>query len=872
MHQVLIRARRGAALVFFCLALLLGSCSGGGESPASKPPGQGGPTLDQLQVSLSDTTLPKGITRQLHAIGIYPDKTNEDFTDQVSWSSGNSSVLLVDSKGVLTATGTGSTAVTATYGGQTASLDVIVTAARLSSIHIAPRDLSLPQSITQQLIATGTYSDGSSHDISDEVTWSSSDNTIVSLSAQGMATATGLGNVTISASIDSIRDTTQITGSAAVLVDIEITEQNPILPLGTNLQLGVLGIFSDDSTQDITSQVSWSSNDSNIAAISAQGLLSSQSLGSTTLTASYSGITTNSSVTITSEELVSIEIFPSQVDLPAGTELQLSATGVYTNGTTRDLTKEVTWQSGDVSTASVNNAAQTAGLLTAVSTGNTTVSAYLGATSSTAPITISAAILQAIAISPSNVSIALGTHQTFTATGNYSDGSTQDITEQVEWTSSDTDIANTDAGSSKFVSFAAGSIQVTANLENVFAFTEFTVTSATLDSIALTPANKTIPKGVGILYTATGTYSDLSTQDISELVTWSSSDSSKASISNLGVNKGNATGILEGVTTVSATYNGINGSTNLTVSPATLASISVAATDNSMNTGTTQQLTATGHYSDSSTEDITNDVTWSSSDTGVATVSNSNGDRGTISALGVGVATITATFNGQSANIDISVVDNPNAPKSLSVSASPNVIFNDGSDSATISIVVQANSPSGTIADGTQINIEIGEGTQITNQTVYTTNGAASLSLTSTYNGFVPFRLTLPGSDISTTGAIASTSNFARVFLRGGFMEPQYNNGVYLSNSLFAMYIVNYSNRIFDISNYQIKNGGVTIATIPSDLFDDDGQLGHGESVTVVSSFASDTPDNGVTAQFNLSDPATLQQFSIIGTYIYSPQ
>ncbi len=866
MHQFFLP--RFVALVFICLALLLG-CGGG--SPASNPPIQNGPILDQLQVSLSDTTLPKGVIRQLNAIGIYPDKTNEDFTNQVSWRSGNDSVLSVDSEGVLTAKAPGNTVVTATYGGQTAALDIVVTNARLSSISIAPRGISLPQNIVQQLAATGTYSDGSIHDVSDEITWGSSDNTVVTVSAQGQATAVGLGNATVSASIRTIRDSIQIAGTTAALVDIEITEQNPTLPLGTHSQLGALGIFSDGSTQDITPQVNWSSADENIATLSTQGLLSSQSVGTTTLIASYSSIDTSTSVTITNEELTSIEIVPSQINLPAGTEVQLGATGVYTTGTTRNLTNEVTWQSGDSSTATVSNATQTAGLLTATSTGNTTVSAHLGTASATTPVIVSTAILQAIAISPSNVSIAPGTHQTFTAIGNYSDGSTQDITDQVAWAPTDIDIANNEDGDGKFVSYTAGLIQVIANLDNVFAFTNFTVTTATLDTITLSPTNETIPKGVSISYTATGTYSDASTQDISELVTWNSSDSGKASISNINGNRGNATGVLEGTTTITASHGPVSGNTSLTVSGASLTSISVTAAYSSMTLGTDLQFIATGNYSDASTHDVSEQVTWDSSDTGIVTVSNADGDRGTVSAQGVGIATIAASFNGFSADTDINVVDTPNAPRSLSISATPNAILNNDSDSTTIDIVVQANSPTGVIADGTEVYFEIVEDTQVTSQTYLTSNGVISLPFTSDYDGFIPFRATLTGTNISATGALVSTPNFAKVFLRGGFMEPQYSEGVYLIDSVFSMYIVNFSNRVFNINEYQLKNGGELFLTIPASIFNEDGKLDRGEPAVVNYALSQNRTDNGVSAQFNLSDPVTTEQFSILGTYIYSP-
>jgi hypothetical protein len=84
---------------------------------------------------------------------------------------------------------------------------------------------------------------------------------------------------------------------------------------------------------------------------------------------------------------------------------------------------------------------------------------------------------------------------------------------------------------------------------------------ATLTSIAVTPANLSIAVVVSQQLTATGTYSDNSTQNITASVTWTSSDMGKALISSAGL----ATGVAAGTTTISATAGSITGATSLTV-------------------------------------------------------------------------------------------------------------------------------------------------------------------------------------------------------------------------------------------------------------------------------------------------------------------
>jgi MSHA biogenesis protein MshQ len=103
-----------------------------------------------------------------------------------------------------------------------------------------------------------------------------------------------------------------------------------------------------------------------------------------------------------------------------------------------------------------------------------------------------------------------------------------------------------------------------------------------------------------------------------------------------------------GTTTITATHpgSGLSGDTVLTVTPAVVTSIAVTPVAPQLLLGSTLPFTATGTYSDSSTQDLTTAVTWSSSATGVATISNAASSEGLASSVAVGTTTITATHAG----------------------------------------------------------------------------------------------------------------------------------------------------------------------------------------------------------------------------------
>ena len=154
----------------------------------------------------------------------------------------------------------------------------------------------------------------------------------------------------------------------------------------------------------------------------------------------------------------------------------------------------------------------------------------------------------------------------------------------------------------------------------------------------MTPANPSIAAGLTQQFTATGTYSDSSTADLTGSVTWASADPADATIDTTGL----ATGVAVGTATISATLGIVSGSTILTVTAATLQSIAVTPANPSIAAGLTQQFTATGTYTDASHRRPHRPVTWASGTTATATI-------GATSGLATGVAAGTSTHQRHAA-------------------------------------------------------------------------------------------------------------------------------------------------------------------------------------------------------------------------------
>ncbi len=169
------------------------------------------------------------------------------------------------------------------------------------------------------------------------------------------------------------------------------------------------------------------------------------------------------------------------------------------------------------------------------------------------------------------------------------------------------------------------------------------------------------------------------------VVVWSSDDANVATVDDTGL----LTGKGVGTTTISATSEGMSGTTTVTVSATPVATIEVAPTEATLNVNQTVQLAST--TSDSAGNVLTGRlVEWSSSNTDIATVDGS----GLVTGISLGDATITATSEGQSAAAQITVAANPTATLELIASglSSPVYVTTPPGDTERLFIVEQGGS------------------------------------------------------------------------------------------------------------------------------------------------------------------------------------
>ncbi|HEU5334630.1 MAG TPA: Ig-like domain-containing protein, partial [Terriglobales bacterium] len=127
----------------------------------------------------------------------------------------------------------------------------------------------------------------------------------------------------------------------AQLTAVSISPANSSLPVGRTQQFSATGTYSDGSTKNLTSVVSWRSSNTDIGAISTTGLLSPLSAGKTTISAIVSNLTGSASVTITPAAIVSLSVTCPIASIAFNTEEQCAAIAKLTDGTAQNVSDSV---------------------------------------------------------------------------------------------------------------------------------------------------------------------------------------------------------------------------------------------------------------------------------------------------------------------------------------------------------------------------------------------------------------------------------------------------------------------------------------------------------------------------------------------------
>lgn len=420
------------------------------------------------------------------------------------------------------------------------------------------------------------------------------------------------------------------------LSSIAVSSTGSTVVVGMTLQMKAEGKYSDGSTKDMTSSVTWSSSDTNIATVSATGLVTGVGSGTVNIKAASGSVSNQSAVSVNKPAITSVAVSASSTTVPLGASQQIVATATYENNTTGPITEGVTWASSDTSVFAVD----AAGLATAkASTGTAAITAAAGGKTS-APVTLTAAAAapKSIMIYLAVPSIAINQWVQPATYLIYTDGVAQDVSGGTTLSVADSNILTlTSPTVGTIVGKAAGSTKLNASYQTMSASTDVTV-SGDLTGLTVAPKTATLHQGGEVLFTASGSFDNGTTQNPLRFVVWSSDNPAGADFTGGGVLVGKAAGAVQ----VTGGLGDFTDTASATVDSFTRQSVEISPNTVDMAVHVTEQLKMEGTFSDGSNTEIQtlNSVQWASSDSTVAAVDR----NGLVLSINPGTATITATL------------------------------------------------------------------------------------------------------------------------------------------------------------------------------------------------------------------------------------
>ncbi|MFM2152676.1 MAG: hypothetical protein RL199_1111 [Pseudomonadota bacterium] len=346
----------------------------------------------------------------------------------------------------------------------------------------------------------------------------------------------------------------------------------------------------------------------------------------------------------------SLAATPALVELPVGGGEALSVTATFPDGRVEDVTAKAAWSASDPSVA------RAAGnVVTGVAVGATTVTARFEGRSAVVAVTVVAARVKALAMDPATLELPVGADGLLVAKGTWTDGSVRSLGEGVDWSTSDEGIVSLDPDApGRVVARVAGRAALTARFDGLAASALVTVLPSLLKSIAVAAPSSSLPLGLSQPLTATGTFADGSSRDITGSVEWSTSDDAVLSVSNESPTRGVVTARKAGTATVRARMNYLQGTTDIVVTDP-VVSLAVAPASLSVPAGRTAAFTVVGTDAGGDTHDATASVSWTIVDASVARDVSDAAHPGLIQGLVPGTTRIVASLKNLSAEATLSV-------------------------------------------------------------------------------------------------------------------------------------------------------------------------------------------------------------------------
>ena len=445
----------------------------------------------------------------------------------------------MDQNGKVKAVAGGNAIITAKAGNLQATCNVTVTVP-VESISLDQDNITLEEEQFVTLVATVKPDDATDK----AVTWSSSDNQIVTVDESGKVIAVKEGSANITAKAGDKTATCSITVKKKFIAVSSVTlNQTELALIKGQSETLTATVKPDDATDK---KVTWSSSNTAVATVDQNGKVTAVGGGTATITAKAGDKQATCSVNVT-VPAASVTLNKTSLALVKGQSETLTATVKPDDATD----KKVTWSSSNTDIATVDQN----GKVTAVAGGSATITAKSGDKQATCEVTVTVPV-SSVTLNKTSLALIKGQSETLTATVKPDDATDKKVT----WSSSNTSVATVDQNG-KVTAVGGGSATITAKAGDKQATCTVTVT-VPVTSVTLNKASLALVQGNSETLVATVNPSDAT----DKTVIWESSDTKVATVDT----NGKVTAVKAGKSIITAKVGGKSATCTVTVTPSNI--------------------------------------------------------------------------------------------------------------------------------------------------------------------------------------------------------------------------------------------------------------------------------------------------------------
>jgi hypothetical protein len=435
------------------------------------------------------------------------------------------------------------------------------------------------------------------------------------------------------------------TSSTPTLASVQVQLDQPSVAEGRPDNVSATAVYSDGSRLDVSVHATWGSSAPFVATVGCNTnscQVTTGNLGTVTLTATYEGKFGTATLDVVPALAVTLSAAISDSTIPKGTTSYIRALSDFSDTSTFDVSTHTTWTSSDDTIATVTCTDEGCAA-NGLSLGAATLTATFSGLTSTVDVTVVDPVVESVTLANPLVTLTVGAMQSVVLTGVYSDMSTSDVTATATWVSSDTAVATVVKGA--ITAVGGGMATITASFGSEQA-TLTVVVEAHQTGVVITTVTPTVPLGKTFQLGADAVFEGNVHIPVGTAASWTSSDTTVATISTTGLVSTGGSGRTMGTTTITATYpatgTGFSDTTMLTVGAPVAASVSIAALPTLHASDAPYPLSTQVIDSNGGTSAPVGAVTYAVANEGVATVDS----NGLLSPKSPGNTTVTATADG----------------------------------------------------------------------------------------------------------------------------------------------------------------------------------------------------------------------------------